>query len=94
MTFNNVAAIRLDSDLRLRIVACAAIEDIPNPEQWAEVRAWDFASTPGWAEQWAYGVAANVERPGRDEGVITDGDILGRVQQLREAELSPEGDPE
>ncbi|QWY83811.1 hypothetical protein SEA_PERMAG_23 [Microbacterium phage PermaG] len=104
MSYATVALIRQNFDISNRVAACVAVEGIaPYPEQWVAERSWALAAQPGWADAWAYALAAHPDddeyRPGWDEGVITDGMILSAVQSLNavpQAEESRvvESDPE
>lgn len=83
MTYNTIAIMANDSYLNRRLTSAAAQEGKPKPfEEWVADRRWELASTPGWAEAWESAVAAGVETPGEDEGVVTDGMILAAVQPL------------
>lgn len=85
-TYNSVAAIQRDNDLRLRLSACAQIEGVGdgNPWGWVDMRMWIFAATPGWGAKFLYALDVHKTdeeyRPGYDEAVITDLDILAAVQ--------------
>lgn len=88
MSYATVSNIRRDPWVRERVTACAAIEGVGDPDQWASDRAWALAAQPGWAEAWESALAAHPEDgylPGQDEAVITDQHILAAVQSLREA---------
>ncbi len=74
-----------DSDLTLRIQACAAQEIDGDPYEWTRDHMLTLAASPGWSEAWASAVAGNVERPGKDPGVISDGMILSATQALAAA---------
>lgn len=88
MTYNAMAALSEDPDLKKRLMACAAEQGIENPWGWAEMRTWKFATQPGWAD--AYGQAMGLgQTPGKSETVITDADILTAVLLLKE-EPAPE----
>jgi hypothetical protein len=83
MTYATIAVIANDGALLNRITAAAADEGKPKPyTQWASEHRWDLAVTPNWAEAWESAVAAGIENPGADEGVITDGMILAAVQPM------------
>jgi hypothetical protein len=84
VAYYDVAQMSADTDLTARVAACAAQEGKGdgNPRQWASDHMLVIAASPGWEQAWASAVAANVEFPGRDPGVITDGNILGAVQPL------------
>lgn len=93
MSYRHVAMMAADPDLAQRVTACAAIEGIPEPWVWQNARAWRFAATPGWGEQYAYALDIHKEepeyRPGWDEAVITDADILSAVQVIRQEDAAP-----
>lgn len=79
MSYWDISEMAADVDLTARIWACAAQEhqDVVNLLR--------VCSAPGWDAAWASAVAGGVEQPGRDQGVISDGMILGSVQ----AEAAP-----
>lgn len=76
--------IRESPKLFARVRMCAAQQGAPDPERWALDHRDQIAVTPGWDTKWAAALAsANPPPdPGADEAVITDLDILARVQQL------------
>jgi len=86
MTYKTVSIIQKDPNIRDRVSACIAIEDVAlYPEQWGADHAWDLAAQPGWASAWESSLAAHPEEdyePGNDEAVITDGMILSAVQAI------------
>ena len=88
MSYNDIATMAKDGDLRERIAACAAEEGIrePHPTQWADRNQWALAASPGWGDAYGYALNTNVERPGKSESVITDAMILSAVQILLGAE--------
>jgi hypothetical protein len=71
--------------MRLRCGACAAVEGIPDPENWAFRNALLIAAQPGWSEAWESALATGNEYPGSDDAVITDGMILAAVQAVNGA---------
>jgi hypothetical protein len=83
VTYSTIATIQEDFTLRRRLNACAAAEDIENPEQWVVDNSWKLAVQPGWAAAWESALASGVESPGRREDVITDGMILSAVQAIQ-----------
>lgn len=92
MTYNTVATIAGDYNLRQRVAACASTEGESSPVAWAEAHMWNLAGSPGWAEAWEYALNTtpadalppdDVASIGRREGVITDPMILSAVQPLR-----------
>lgn len=83
MSYRTISQITQSSSLFQRLVACAAEQEKTQPYvQWVSERIWDIAASPGWADKWASAVAADIEDPGADESVITDGDILAVVQPM------------
>lgn len=86
MSYNTTADLAYDMSLQRRVIACAALEGITDPVQWAVNHAWPLAAQPGWGEAYAYAKAGETPNPdpGKDEGVITDGMILAAVQSLKE----------
>lgn len=83
MSYQSIALMAEDNDLRKRIVACASTQEtIAYPWGWVDERMWKFAAEPGWGEAYQSAVVANIERPGWNEGVITDAMILSSVQAM------------
>jgi hypothetical protein len=87
VSYLTVSRIAADPFMRLRCSACAAVERITDPENWAFKNSLLLAAQPGWSEAWESAEAAGNEEPGADAAVITDGMILAAVQAVR----SPEG---
>jgi hypothetical protein len=86
MSYLTVIEIVNSGSLMSRIVACAASEDIPDPQTWVDMRKWEFASQPGWSNDWAYAkdtatINQNPDIGARDD-VINDAKILTAVQAL------------
>ena len=84
MSFNHIADAASDSDLRRRVAACFAQQTTgtEQPEALASVHMWRIAADNDIAAAYAYGVDSNVERPGRDEAVVTDAAILAAVDAI------------
>lgn len=78
----SVALVEQDTDLQRRVIACAAVENIPDPSHWAMTHSWDYASQPGWGAAWDSALVAGNPAPGRDPAVITDAQILSAVQAI------------
>jgi len=65
-----------DLDLQSRIYACTAQETgTQGPVDFLVI-----CGSPGWADAWASALASSNPAPGRDPGVITDGQTLSAVQ--------------
>ena len=70
--------------LRARLIACAALVGIPDPESWVYVNRWKFAATPGWSDKYDQDWAAHQHDHDYDPTVaITDEDILAAVTTVR-----------
>lgn len=86
MFYNAVVEMAQSASLRNRVAACAAAEGVTNPEQWAASKMWALASSPGWAEDWAYAQDTYTVNQNPDTGartdVIGDAQILAAVQAL------------
>lgn len=82
MSYYAQSRLAKDETLFDRVAACAASEQIPNPQGWAWSLVWQFSAQPGWADAYSYAIATGVENPGREESVISDGQILAAVQAL------------
>lgn len=85
MAYSDVSALRYDGDYFNRVTACAATESIANPDQWATDHVWQMAAMPGFGDRYASAIVNGVPRPGNDQSVISDGDILSAVQSLNTA---------
>lgn len=82
MTYYDVSNLSDDHDFRARCTAALATEQHPTPEQQAYAWRWQYAGQPGFGDAYAYAILTGVEHPGRDEAVITDGQILSATQAL------------
>ncbi len=89
MTYYDVFNLSDDPDFRQRCTAALATEGHPAPEQQAYAWRWQYAGQPGFGDAYAYAVLTGVPNPGRDEAVITDGQVLSATQAL----LDPPDDP-
>jgi hypothetical protein len=90
-SYATVASMEQSTSLLRRCAAAVATELVAGPtpgdasevEAYVAERSWDFAATPGWSDSWEFAVnSGNVGDPGLDPAVITDGNILARVQQV------------
>jgi hypothetical protein len=86
VSYLTVSRIAADSFMRLRCAACAAVDRVPDPENWAFRHSLLLAAQPGWSEAWESALAAGNPAPGSDAAVITDGMILAGVQAVRSQE--------
>lgn len=88
MTYYDIGLLAQDPDFMARVVACVAVESqahghgITDPDLWAAGHRWVLAGTPGFGDAYSSALVAEVEQPGRDQGVITDQMILAAVQPL------------
>lgn len=84
MAYTDVFLLFSDRDFYDRCTAAVALEgETINPTAWVSQYQWELAATPGFGEAYAYALATGNERPGWDATVITDAQILSRIQQLR-----------
>jgi hypothetical protein len=58
MSYNSIVEMAQNQSLIARIAACATMEGITNPSQWAQAKAWTLASQPGWTDSWDSGILA------------------------------------
>jgi hypothetical protein len=87
MAYSDVAALTSDYDFSLRSQACYATEPAGDaagsaPATWVAEHTWELAGQPGFGDAYASAIAAGVERPGNDQAVISDAQILGAVQSI------------
>lgn len=86
MAYSDQALLAQDQDFHLRIAAAASTEGMvplgTAATVWAADHQWQLAAAPGFAADYASAVAAGVERPGNDEAVISDGELLSALQAL------------
>lgn len=96
MSYATQSLLAVDQDFINRCSACAS-QEIPvgsptNPLWYVQTYIWKLAAAPGFDAAYASAIAADVERPGWDESVITDGMILSATQALLAA-IPPEPVP-
>jgi len=87
MSYFTQAIIADDPYMRLRVSAAAAQQGVAetaglDPDMWTLEWRKVWASSPGWDAAWESAQAGNVQTPGMDPGVITDGMILSQVQVM------------
>lgn len=82
MSYSSSAQLQSDTYFRRRVTACAAEQQVADPEVWANDNSWKMAAMPGFAEAYESAVASGIPNPGDDPAVITDPQILSAVQSL------------
>ncbi|MET0786515.1 MAG: hypothetical protein ABWY25_07415 [Paenisporosarcina sp.] len=85
MAYSDVALLSADNDFIMRTRAAVAQEGEQDPVQWSTDHQWQMAGMPGFGAKYASALAAEIERPGNDQSVISDAEILSAVQALRAA---------
>ncbi len=85
MSYRTQAQAAQDQNLRLRCIACAATERIPQALNWVDQHMWELATQPNWGNAYASALANGDPAPGNNEAVITDGMILSAVQAIHTA---------
>jgi len=83
MAYSDVALLSADNDFIMRTRAAAAQEGEADPVQWSNAYIWQMAGSPGFGDKYASALAAEVPRPGNDQSVISDPEILSAIQALR-----------
>ena len=86
MSYADVAAMVEDWELRMRLVACAAVEQQEAPVTFVEENIWRICAQPGFTKAWGKTATATANdpdyKPGGDESVISDAMILAAVSKL------------
>lgn len=84
MSYFAQAALAFDGDFASRVTACASTQAFAaaDPVTWAADHRWQIAAAPGFADAYSSAIAGDVERPGADQAVISDEQILSAVQTL------------
>lgn len=84
MSYNTMALMAKNFDLRDRLIACAAKENKPGPsyEAWVSERIWRIVTAPDWDNKWASALISNPTNIGKNELVISDDDILAVIQNM------------
>lgn len=91
MAYYDVALLATNNDFAQRCQACFAVEDTDHdddPAVWWSAHAWHMAAQPGFGDAYASALVSDSANPGRDQAVISDGQILAAVQTL-----DPKGTP-
>lgn len=86
MAFADIALLSADNDFIMRTRACVSTEGEPDPVGWSMTHQWQMAGTPGFGDKYAYAILVGNPRPGNDQSVISDPEILSAVQELRPPE--------
>jgi hypothetical protein len=86
MSYATQSLIAQDRDFINRCNAAAAVEvppeTDPNPLNWVAGNIWQLATSPGFDAAYESAMANGIGRPGWDDSVITDAQILSAVQSL------------
>lgn len=83
MAYSDIALLTSDNDFIFRIRACSSTEGELDPIQWTSDHIWQMAAMPGFGDAYASAVLNGINRPGNDQSVISDSQILSAVQLLR-----------
>jgi hypothetical protein len=83
MAYSDVALLTSDNDFINRTRACVSSEGELEPIEWTEQHIWQMAGMPGFGDKYASAVLNGIQRPGNDQSVISDMDILSAVQSIR-----------
>lgn len=89
MAYSDIALLSSDGDFIQRTRACYANETESDPMEWARDHQWQMAAMPGFGDKYAYALANGVDRPGNDQSVISDPEILSAVQALMADDPEP-----
>jgi hypothetical protein len=83
MAYSDVALLSADNDFINRTRACVVTEGEADPLGWTSDHIWQMASAPTFGDKYAYALLNGVDRPGNDQSVISDPEILSAVQAIR-----------
>ena len=83
MAYSDIALLSADNDFISRTRACVSTEGEADPVQWTTDHQWQMASAPGFGDAYATAILNGVPRPGNDQSVINDAQILSAVQAIR-----------
>lgn len=83
MAYSDIALLSSDNDFIMRTRACVTTEGESDPLGWTAAHQWQMAAMPTFGDKYAYAVLTGVIRPGNDQSVISDPEILSAVQSLR-----------
>jgi hypothetical protein len=80
MSYYSGWSLASDQDFMNRVGFCAETEGLGF--EWGIGHRMEVAAAPGFAEAYESAVLNGVENPGRDQAVISDGQILSAVQAV------------
>jgi hypothetical protein len=83
MAYSDIATLTTDNDFHMRTRACVSSEGELEPVEWTNDHIWEMASAPGFGDAYASAVLNGIQRPGNDQSVISDPEILSAVQFIR-----------
>jgi hypothetical protein len=86
VSYQDVADMAEDWNLRMRLIAAAAQEHPDNPVTFIDEQIWRICGQPGWGDAWQYARLTHTDVEGyaigKDETVVTDGMILSGMQSI------------
>lgn len=83
MAYFDVFSLTVDNDFFNRVSASYVIESgAPNPNPWIADHIWQVSASPGFGDKYASALANGIARPGKDQSVISDLEILSAVQAV------------
>lgn len=92
MSYGGQSQLAQDQDFIARCNACAAREIAPSnavsPLSYVAMHIWTLAAAPGFADAYESALVGGVGRPGWENAVISDEQILSAMQALI-AEVPP-----
>jgi hypothetical protein len=90
MSYRTIALCAQDQSLVQRVNACVAQEgEWQNPYGWTGQHMWAISIANDIEDAYAYALSVDNPDPGGDEGVVTDGMILAKVQSLMNPPAMP-----
>jgi hypothetical protein len=83
MAYSDIALLSSDGDFINRIRACVSTEGETDPVSWTRDNIWAMAASPGFGDEYASAIVNGIARPGNDQSVISDSELLSAVQAIR-----------
>ena len=83
MAYSDIALLSADNDFILRTRAAVSQEGEADPVAWSNDHIWQMAGAPGFGDAYATALVNGVPRPGNDQSVINDAQLLSAVQAIR-----------